>query len=318
MGKRTKDKVEEIVNDYGYILLNEYVGKHNKTVFIQDEWGYKYNVRLEHLIQGTIPCFVAKGNLKTLENIVTWLKLEEKTFELCEENEYKGSSKKLWFHCLVPECDMNFDTSWHDVYSKNYGCSFCSGKRVSDKNRLSVVRPDISKEWDDNLNEDTPDDVSFGSNKSRFWICPKGHPSYPSIISSRTSAGNGCPICANEQTESIVATELKQWCKTTFKYVDIEHRMFKNPETGWLLRCNIYIGEPKNTNGVYIEVHGEQHYQFNPYYHKTIENFENCKNRDKIKKKYAKKNGIYIEIDLRKIKTTEEAINYVIKKINIL
>jgi len=39
--------------------------------------------------------------------------------------------------------------------------------------------------------------------------------------------------------------------------------------------------------------------------------FEYQKHLDKIKRKFAKKHGTYIEIDLRKIKTTEQAIEYV-------
>jgi hypothetical protein len=31
---------------------------------------------------------------------------------------------------------------------------------------------------------------------------------------------------------------------------------------------------------------------------------------DRIKRKYAKKNGTFIEIDLRKIRTTKKAISY--------
>ena len=378
--KRTKEEIEEIVNEKGYILLDEYVenDNRNRIVFIQDNRGYKYNVQLAHLIRGHIPYFVGKGNPNTLENIVRWLKLEEEVFELCENNEYKENSKKLWFHCLVPECHENFDMSWSEVYSQGSGCPYCSGQRLSDKNRLSIIRPDIGDQWDYKLNNDTPDDVSFGSDKSRFWICPKGHQSYPSTINnrtntgagcprcsgllvsddnrlsilfsdiagqwdyklnegtpedfsygstknkywicpkghesylstinSRTNKGTGCPICGDEQKESKVATELKGWANDTFKSVDVEHKMFKNPETGAWLKCDIYIGEPKSINGVYIEVHGGQHFKFMKNWHKTEKDFEDQRHRDKIKKKFAKKNGRYIEVDLRKIKTTEQAI----------
>ena len=44
---------------------------------------------------------------------------------------------------------------------------------------------------------------------------------------------------------------------------------------------------------------------------RTEKVFKESKYRDRIKKKFAKKNGTYIEIDLRKIKTTEQAIGYV-------
>ena len=324
--KRTKDEVEKIVNNLGYFLLDQYMDGKYRIVIIQDNCGYKYNVGLASLIQGHIPYFVAIGNSETLGNISLWLIQEEKVFELCENNEYKGNSKKLWFHCLVPECHENFDMSWKCIYSKSSGCPYCSGSKVSDKNRLSIVRPDIADQWDYKLNNDTPHDVSYASHKEKFWICPKGHESYSSIISSRTNGGNGCSRCADEQKESKVATELKGWAKDAFKYVDPEHRMFKNPETGSWLKCDIYLGEKESINGVYIEVHGEQHFKLNGFHNLLAEKkgttpeeeFKYQKKLDKIKKKYARKNGTYIEVDLRKIKTTEEAISYIENIINNL
>ena len=44
-----------------------------------------------------------------------------------------------------------------------------------------------------------------------------------------------------------------------------------------------------------IEYDGEQHYKFVPYFHKTIEQFQNCVERDKLKESLIREHGIKIE-----------------------
>ena len=114
-----------------------------------------------------------------------------------------------------------------------------------------------------------------------------------------------CSKCSQEQWESKIATECKQYFEENYNAIP-EYRLLKNPKTNYWLRCDIYI--PDN---IFIEIHGGQHYKFTPYYHKDKDKFEYCQHLDKIKKEYCEENGIYIEIDLRKIKTPEEAIFYI-------
>lgn len=105
-------------------------------------------------------------------------------------------------------------------------------------------------------------------------------------------------------TESIISTQLKQYC--IYKYSSkSEYKILKNPETGRFLPYDIYI--PKYN--IFIEVNGQQHYKKTDFWNgRDGNNYEKQKIRDNIKRKYAKKNGIYIEIDLRKIKTISQAI----------
>lgn len=105
--------------------------------------------------------------------------------------------------------------------------------------------------------------------------------------------------------ESLLASELKTYFKKHYRAIP-EYRILKNKETNRWLPYDIYI--PDN---IFIEVHGGQHYKFHKHFHKTKEEFEHNKKTDKMKRSYAKKNGLYIEVDLRKIKSTEEAIIYI-------
>jgi hypothetical protein len=224
-----------------------------------------------------------------------------------------GHNAKVYWICSIPECRYGEKFEWHVSPSyrvKGRGCPACSGRVVTDKNRLSIKFSRIASEWNYEKNSDTPDDVSCGVNKKRYWICPNGH-NYSSLISNRTR-GHGCKQCSDERKESIIATELKEFYVQN-RMAEKEYEICTNPETGHYLLYDIYIpgGENPEINGRYIEVHGHQHFTFTPHWHKTEDVFEESKKRDRIKKKFAKKNGKYIGIDLRRIKTTEEAIHYI-------
>lgn len=320
--KRSKGEIEEIVERLGYDFLDEYSldGRHRKVI-IQDSEGYKYEVDLNHLMLGKTPYFVAKNNPFTLMNISLWLKKENKSFVLCNNNIYKKAKGKLLFRCLDKSCGEMFDMSWDEIYSQGCGCPFRFGNRVGKFNNLEYLRPDLMKEWDYEKNDKKPNEYLEFSHKKAYWICSKCGGSWNAVISSR-SAGSSCPKCADLQKESQIASELKRYFKKDYK-IKTEYKIFKNPKTGYYLPYDIYIlyGENIDLNGFYIEIHGGQHYRESSWHIGTAKKnnttpkkeLEYQKYKDKLKKNFAKKNGIYIEIDLRKIKTTEQAIKYIEK-----
>jgi hypothetical protein len=66
--------------------------------------------------------------------------------------------------------------------------------KLTDKNRLSIVNPELCKEWDYDKNGDlTPEDISFGSNKRVWWKCREGH-EWEATPDDRSN-GSGCPLC---------------------------------------------------------------------------------------------------------------------------
>ena len=233
------------------------------------------------------------------------------------ENVNSGCGERVYWICK--NCGYGSNGEWFVKIvsrSKGSGCPSCSGLVVSDRNRLSILRPKIASEWHPTLNGNlTPDDVSYGTSKKFWWICPSGH-EYYSSVNDRTSE-RGCNVCSKEQHESKLATELKSYILNKYKSEE-EYRIIRNPDSDNWLWYDIYIfgGKDPTINGVYIEIHGEQHYRFIPFWHKTKEKFEYNKKLDKLKKNFSKKNGTYIEIDLRKIKTIEQAIQCVSEKIN--
>ena len=52
-------------------------------------------------------------------------------------------------------------------------------------------------EWDKMKNGEIPLDLTFGSRKEYYWICPNGH-SYTKKVCERTSKNQGCRYCANK------------------------------------------------------------------------------------------------------------------------
>ena len=58
-----------------------------------------------------------------------------------------------------------------------------------------------------------------------------------------------------------------------------------------------------------IEVHGRQHYEHIPFYHKTIGEFKKAQHRDRQKKEWCEINDIqYVELPFDKIDKWEELI----------
>jgi rubrerythrin len=76
------------------------------------------------------------------------------------------------------------------------------GKVRLGDNDLKTRYPIIAKEWHPSKNgELKPEDVSYGSKKMVWWLCPKGHV-YDMAVCKRTLRGSNCPICSGHRTES--------------------------------------------------------------------------------------------------------------------
>jgi hypothetical protein len=105
--------------------------------------------------------------------------------------------------------------------------------------------------------------------------------------------------------ESAIAYELKAYCRKNYNAL-LEVYKVTNPMTGRKLSYDIYIPLWK----IFIEVNGLQHYKYTPGWHNNMEDFNYRCKLDLLKKNYASENGTYIEIDLRSIKYSQDAIEY--------
>ena len=65
--------------------------------------------------------------------------------------------------------------------------------------KLLSSYPHLVKEWHPIKNgELTPNQVTYGSGKKVWWLCPKGH-SYDTTINKRTNRKLGCPYCSGRK-----------------------------------------------------------------------------------------------------------------------
>ena len=70
---------------------------------------------------------------------------------------------------------------------------------VKGENDLATVNPVLAKEWHPTKNENlNPEDITSGSSKEVWWLCPKGHP-YSIVVNQRTKRGYGCPYCSGHR-----------------------------------------------------------------------------------------------------------------------
>ncbi|HEC66278.1 MAG TPA: hypothetical protein ENI23_13395 [bacterium] len=133
-----------------------------------------------------------------------------------------GSEKKVWWCCV--KCDYSWKALVHNRTKKlnPRGCPSCSGNVISDKNRLSIKRPELVKEWDYVKNGKLqPKDVSYGSHKKVWWKCKKkdcGH-KWLSAVQDRVYYKTGCPACSNKVVTDknslavMFPTLVKEWHK---------------------------------------------------------------------------------------------------------
>ena len=116
--------------------------------------------------------------------------------ELTPDHVTSGSNRKVWWRCAQGH---EWDAIVASRAAGGHSCPYCSGLRVSDANRLSVLRPEMVGEWHPIRNEGlTPDDVAVASNRKVWWRCGEGH-EWEAVIPSRTLNGNGCPYCAGQR-----------------------------------------------------------------------------------------------------------------------
>lgn len=357
---RNEEEIKEVLKKEGYKYIDShYIDTKHKKIILEDFNGYKYDVQLSSILSGAKISFVCKGNRFSIFNIQLWCSLENKSFELCEDNRYVNSFEKLSFRCLNPKCNEIFYMSWNSVYSghgcsvcdgrqvgkynnlnylrpeiaaewnynlntlkpenvvefstkkvywkcsscgygengewfssvfnrsKGTGCPACAGKVVSDKNRLSTLYPEIAAEWHPSKNKNlTSKDVSYGSGKRVWWLCPNGH-EYFSSIAGRTLEGKACRKCKSSKGEKIISNILEN-----MGVKNIEQYKFPDCKHVRPLPFDFYLPD----YNICIEYHGRQHYEPVDFGGKgrdwAKKEFEKIIKKDFIKNKYCHKNNI--------------------------
>jgi len=113
-----------------------------------------------------------------------------------------GSGKKFWWLCPKGHCYESVIKS--RTGNKSSGCPYCSGRKVNEENNLLALFPAIAKEWHPTKNgKVTPKDITSGSGKKFWWLCPKGHEhEWKTGVNRRTKCNTSCPFCSNKKLSS--------------------------------------------------------------------------------------------------------------------
>ncbi len=130
-----------------------------------------------------------------------------------------GSGKKAWWLCSRGH---EWQAAIH-TRSRGMGCPYCSNKRANSDNCLGSRHPELVKQWHPERNGNlTPDDVTPGSSRKVWWLCPIGH-EWQAVIHTR-SRGSGCPICRSNSS----LMELRIISELRWVFGDIRHRSKQN------------------------------------------------------------------------------------------
>ena len=103
-----------------------------------------------------------------------------------------GSHRKVWWRCEKGhEWQAEVKTRVNGC-----GCPVCANRKLAEgENDLATLRPELAAQWHPTKNGAiTPDQVTPGSHKKVWWVCPKGH-QWQALVMAR-SAGEGCPVRA--------------------------------------------------------------------------------------------------------------------------
>lgn len=198
------------------------------------------------------------------------------------------SKRKVIWNCLscLYEWEAALSTKVFSFKNNKNGCPACANKVVTDKNRLSIIRPDLVNEWDYGKNYPlTPNDVTYASNKKIYWVGPCGH-KWKTQVCHRTIQMGNCPRCKKSKGEKVISLYLEQndiKFKPQYRIKECKNKRALPFDFA------IWINEELRL----IEYNGEQHYGTRTSsYLMSRDNIELIKQRDKIKETYCKNNNI--------------------------
>lgn len=210
---------------------------------------------------------------------------------------------KAPIRCRCKKCGYEWNAKPLNLtYKKSpTGCPNCSGRKKKTteifREELAYIHPEIEV-----LGEYT---TSHSPILVRCTLHNYVFSTIPTNILRRSATG--CQKCAKVSNDSRLAYDLKRYCIQNFEGAVSEYRVIRNPATGRWLPYDIYIPDI-NGEQVFCEIMGQQHYAYHPYVHGDYENFLRQIERDNYKEMYANSVGRYVEIDIRKVKTVDDAL----------
>jgi rubrerythrin len=181
----------------------------------------------------------------------------------------KDSYKRYKYTCLI--CGHKGEKN--EVDMKRFGCPICNNKRFVDPsiNGIKITHPNIYKM----IIDKDAEYYSYGSAHKVHWRCPLcNNINFTAIKNLTSDKPTGCSYCGDgiSYPEKILYGVLSYISTSYIKQISFDWSMNKKYDAF--------------DNGIFIEIHGQQHY---------VKSFEKCggrtleeeKENDKLKKKLA-------------------------------
>jgi|WetSurSiteA1Bulk_404760.scaffolds.fasta_scaffold00380_20 hypothetical protein len=231
---------------------------------------------------------------------------------------FRNINNRIYWYCVC-DCGNNITTYGSNLtrgLTKSCGCY--SREKLSERKFKNLVGKRFGKLI-------VQYDTKIRKRKRVLWHCLCDCGKETNVSSTNLQEGHtkscGC------LSESFIANKTKEYFIKYYN-AEAEYKILKNPKTNRWLPYDIYIhqGDAPELKGIYIEINGKHHYEKSGLHKIQDKNksesdddrFKYQKYKDRIKKRFAKRNGTYIEIDLRKIKTVQNSIKRIERIINPL
>lgn len=163
------------------------------------------------------------------------------------------SNRLVWW-----QCPTIITHKWQAIVANvvnGSSCPICLNRQITSENNLSVLFPDLVKEWDYDKNKNiNPTTISTGSKIKVAWKCGR-NPSHEweATITDRCNKNSGCPFCANEMNVS--EHRMLELLRNTFKGKEVKYCY--RPK--WLNRMELDVYIPELRLG--FEYQGIQHFK---------------------------------------------------------
>lgn len=284
-----RKQIEEL-NPNVILLSEEYKNCMTKMDFECVVCGNNWKTRLTDIKQGSgcPECGMeksiqtGKNRSHTIESIVKVVDEYKPNLKILDEV-YSSKSKLANVECK--ECGYKWELRWSRLFEKKRGhyCPCCNGKIVSDKNRVSVVRPELVKYF---KNKEDAYNNSIGTRNKVEIKCPECGTETLMSVSDLTRKPFSCRACSDGISDGE---------KFVYSFLTQSGLEFETQKRFKWLNNRSYDFYIIKYNKI-IEVHGDQHYRQSSMIRKSLE-YE--KSNDALKKGTALSNGIssYIVLD---------------------
>ena len=216
---------------------------------------------------------------------------------ICLSNEYVNNKSPMKWKCK--KCSHEWETTWKAIKGTRtkgcgpQGCIVCANnvKYTIEKIHKIVKEKNLPLKLISNV-------YKHNTSNNLKWKCLDCNGKWNASWANINCVDKGCPFCATEgKTERKITNFLKEvFGKKSF--IKVKPEFLRNPETGLKLEIDAYS---KKLN-LAIEINGEQHYKYSPYFHKNEQSFFKVQKRDNWKYSEIKKRKInLIILDIRSV-----------------